>query len=68
VIELRVRELGTDDPDANFCENYACGSPRNDSQYCNEEVMKMFDRQSQELDPKKRLDQVIAEDVSKLGH
>jgi peptide/nickel transport system substrate-binding protein len=59
-IGANLTGLGTDDPDANFYENYACGSPRNYSQYCNEEVMKMFDRQSQELDPKKRLDQVIA--------
>src|SRR5438093_4960997 len=47
--------VGPDDPDAHYYENYACGSPRNYSQYCNEEVMKMFDAQSQELDPKKRL-------------
>ena len=59
-IGANLTGLGTDDPDANFYENYACGSPRNYSQYCNEEVMKMFDRQSQELDPKKRLEQVIA--------
>ncbi len=59
-IGANLTGLGTDDPDANFYENYACASPRNYSQYCNEEVMKMFDRQSQELDPKKRLEQVIA--------
>ena len=59
-IGANLTGLGTDDPDANFYENYACGSPRNYSQYCNEEVMKMFDRQSQELDPKKRLEQVVA--------
>ena len=47
--------LGVDDPDGNFYENYACGSPRNYSQYCNEDLMKMVDQQSQELDPKKRL-------------
>jgi len=52
--------LGTEDPDANFYENYACGSPRNYSQYCSEDVMKLFERQSQELDPKKRLEQVVA--------
>jgi peptide/nickel transport system substrate-binding protein len=51
--------LGTDDPDANFYENYACGSPRNYSQYCSEEMMKAFERQSQELDIKKRVAQVI---------
>jgi len=58
-IGANLTGLGTDDPDANFYENYACGSPRNYSQYCSEEIMKLFDRQSQELDPKKRLDLVI---------
>ena len=58
-IGANLTGLGTDDPDANFYENYACGSPRNYSQYCSEEVMKMFDRQSQELDPKKRLAMVV---------
>jgi peptide/nickel transport system substrate-binding protein len=58
-IGANLTGLGTDDPDANFYENYACGSPRNYSQYCSEDVMKMFDRQSQELDPKKRLAMVI---------
>ena len=58
-IGANLTGLGTDDPDANFYENYACGSPRNYSQYCSEEVMKMFDRQSQELDPKKRLALVV---------
>jgi peptide/nickel transport system substrate-binding protein len=47
--------IGPDDPDANFYENYACGSPRNYTGYCSEEVMKLIDAQSQELDPKKRL-------------
>ena len=47
--------IGPDDPDANFYENYACGSPRNYSDYCSEQVMSMIDRQSQELDAKKRL-------------
>jgi peptide/nickel transport system substrate-binding protein len=59
-IGANLTGLGTPDPDANFYENYACGSPRNYSQYCSEEVMKLFDRQSQELDPRKRLEQVVA--------
>ncbi len=59
-IGANLTGVGTDDPDANFFENYACGSPRNYSQYCSESVMKAFDRQSQELDPKKRLEMVIA--------
>ncbi|HZS32187.1 MAG TPA: ABC transporter substrate-binding protein [Methylomirabilota bacterium] len=50
--------IGPDDPDANFYENFACGSPRNYSFYCNEQVMQMVNQQSQELDPKKRLLQV----------
>jgi peptide/nickel transport system substrate-binding protein len=54
-IGANLTGTGPDDPDATYYENYACGSPRNYSQYCNEEVMKMFDAQSQELDPKKRL-------------
>jgi peptide/nickel transport system substrate-binding protein len=59
-IGANLTGLGTEDPDANFYENYACGSPRNYSLYCNEEVMKLVDRQSQELDPKKRQEMVIA--------
>jgi peptide/nickel transport system substrate-binding protein len=47
--------IGPDDPDANFYENYACGSPRNYTDYCDEQVMKLIDQQSQEVDPKKRL-------------
>jgi peptide/nickel transport system substrate-binding protein len=54
-IGANLTGIGPDDPDANFFENYACGSPRNYSQYCSEEVMKLVDQQSQELDPKKRL-------------
>ena len=54
-IGANLTGIGPDDPDANFYENYACGSPRNYSQYCSEEVMKMIEQQSQELDPKKRL-------------
>jgi peptide/nickel transport system substrate-binding protein len=58
-IGANLTGLGTDDPDANFYENYGCGSPRNYSGYCSEEVTKLFDRQSQELDPKKRLAMVV---------
>src|SRR5258705_10414244 len=59
-IGANLTGLGIDDPDANFYENYACGSPRNYSQYCNEQVGKMIDQQSQELNPQKRLEMVIA--------
>ena len=44
-----------DDPDANFYENYGCGSPRNYPRYCDEEISRLIDQQSQELNPAKRL-------------
>ncbi len=54
-IGANLTGLGVDEPDANYNENYACGSPRNYSQYCNEEVMKLIEQQSQELNAQKRL-------------
>jgi peptide/nickel transport system substrate-binding protein len=45
---------GVDDPDQQFYENYACGSDRNYSGYCNPELDKEFDRQSAEADQEKR--------------
>jgi peptide/nickel transport system substrate-binding protein len=59
-IGANLTGLGVDDPDANFYENFACGSPRNYGFYCSEQVMKMIDQQSAELDPAKRLAQVVA--------
>ena len=50
---------GFDDPDAYFFENYKCGSSRNYSDYCNEEVDRLIDQQSQELDRAKRLRLVL---------
>ena len=45
---------GVDDPDQQFYENYGCGSERNYTGYCNPELQKMFDRQSEEADQEKR--------------
>jgi peptide/nickel transport system substrate-binding protein len=59
-IGANLTGIGADDPDANFYENFGCGSPRNYSHYCNEEVMKLVDQQSAELDPTKRLALVAA--------
>jgi peptide/nickel transport system substrate-binding protein len=59
-IAANLTGIGPDDPDANFYENFACGSPRNYSFYCNEQVMAQIQQQSQELDPKKRLAMVQA--------
>jgi peptide/nickel transport system substrate-binding protein len=54
-IGANLTGLGLDDPDASFYENYACGSPRNYGDYCDETVMRLIDEQSQELDPAKRM-------------
>ena len=43
-----------DDPDQNFYENYACGSPRNFTQYCNKELEPLFDQQSRETNVEAR--------------
>jgi peptide/nickel transport system substrate-binding protein len=54
-IGANLTGLGVDDPDANFYENYACGSPRNYGDYCNEELGRLIEQQSQEIDQTKRL-------------
>ena len=46
--------IGSDEPDANFYENFVCGSPRNYSQYCNPDVDRMINEQSQMLAQVKR--------------
>jgi peptide/nickel transport system substrate-binding protein len=43
-----------DDPDAYFFENYKCGASRNYTNYCNDEVDRLIDLQSQEMDREKR--------------
>jgi len=62
---------GVDDPDQQFYENYACGSPRNYSGYCNPEIDKKFDEQSKEADQEKRkklvwdIDKKLQEDAAR---
>jgi peptide/nickel transport system substrate-binding protein len=53
-IAANLTGLGVDDPDASFYENYVCGSPRNYTGYCNEDISRLIDQQSQETDPAKR--------------
>jgi peptide/nickel transport system substrate-binding protein len=43
-----------DDPDVYFYENYKCGTSRNYTDFCSEEVDRLIDLQSQELDRDKR--------------
>jgi peptide/nickel transport system substrate-binding protein len=45
---------GVDDPDQQFYENYACGSERNYTGYCNPELEKQFAQQSMEANQDKR--------------
>jgi peptide/nickel transport system substrate-binding protein len=45
---------GVDDPDQQLYENYACGSERNYTGYCNRELEQLFERQSKEPDQEKR--------------
>jgi peptide/nickel transport system substrate-binding protein len=56
---------GVDEPDILFYENYKCGSPRNYTDYCNEEVDRLIDQQSQELNVQKRR-QVVGDIQRKL--
>jgi peptide/nickel transport system substrate-binding protein len=53
-IGLNLTGGGVDDPDQQLYENYACGSPRNYTGYCNPELENLFDRQSIETETDKR--------------
>jgi peptide/nickel transport system substrate-binding protein len=53
-IGLNTTGNGVDDPDQNFYENFSCKSERNYTGYCNPEIEKLFDVQSQEADIEKR--------------
>jgi peptide/nickel transport system substrate-binding protein len=53
-IALNNTGSGVDDPDQQFYENYACGSQRNYSLYCNRELDKKFDEQSAMSDQEAR--------------
>ena len=59
-VAVNLTGIGPDDPDANFYENFKCGSARNYSDYCNAEIDSLIDKQSQTLDPKRRL-QIVNE-------
>src|SRR5437588_3840171 len=54
MVGLNNTGSGVDDPDQQFYENYACGSDRNYSGYCNAELNKKFDEQSALSDQDKR--------------
>ena len=70
-IGTNVSETAVDDPDQMFYENYACGSDRNYTGYCDKRVDEMIDRQSTEADPDKRrqmvweIERELARDASR---
>jgi peptide/nickel transport system substrate-binding protein len=57
-VGVNLTGIGPDDPDANFYENFRCGSVRNYPDFCSQEVDSLIERQSQVLDQKKRLELV----------
>jgi len=70
-IGANLTASGVDDPDQQFYENYACGSERNYTGYCNAELQKLFEAQSIEADQQKRkslvweIDKKLQEDVAR---
>ena len=70
-VGLNLTGNGIDDPDQAFYENYACGSERNYTHYCNKELETLFDKQSVETDVEKRrkmvwdIDKELQEDVAR---
>jgi peptide/nickel transport system substrate-binding protein len=68
---LNLTGNAVDDPDQSFYENYSCGSERNYTNYCNKDIEKLFDVQSQETDLAKRrklvwdIDKKLQEDVAR---
>ncbi len=50
--------VATDEPDQNFSEYYACGSPRNYTGYCSPELDQLVTKQSMERDVEARRRQV----------
>jgi peptide/nickel transport system substrate-binding protein len=70
-VGLNLTAAALDDPDVNLYENYACGSERNYTKYCNPEVEKLIDQQSRETDLAKRrslvweVEKKLAEDVAR---
>ena len=68
---LNLTGNAVDEPDQSFYENYACGSERNYTNYCNKDIEKLFDQQSEETNVDKRkklvweIDRKLQEDVAR---
>lgn len=70
-VGLNLTGVGVDDPDAALFENYACGSQRNYTGYCNEDMMALFKKQAGMSDQAARkklvweIDAKLQEDVAR---
>jgi len=53
-LAIAVSGIGLDEPDAVLVENFTCHSVRNYIGYCNEQIGALIDKQSQEIDARKR--------------
>jgi peptide/nickel transport system substrate-binding protein len=56
-VGMNIMGVGIDDPDVNFFENYACGSQRNYTGYCNKELQTLFEKQAgmTDMDERRKL-------------
>jgi ABC-type oligopeptide transport system substrate-binding subunit len=66
-VELTGITSGVYDPDQQLYENYACGSERNYSGYCDRDTEQLIDRQSREADQEKRRTIFSARSASRLA-
>ncbi len=71
IVGLNLTGSGVDDPDQQFFENYACGSQRNYTNYCNPELDALVMKQSSEsnLEARKKMvweiDRRLQEDLAR---
>ena len=71
MVGMNLTGMAVDDPDVALFENYACGSQRNYTGYCNEELMTLFKKQSSLTDQNARkklvweIDAKLQEDVAR---
>ena len=71
MVGLNLTGIGVDDPDANLYENYSCGSQRNYTGYCKEEMEALFEKQSMMTDQEERkklvweIDKKLQEDAAR---
>ncbi len=71
IIGLNLTGSGVDDPDQQFFENYACGSQRNYTNYCDQGIEALMVKQSAEADIEKRkpivweIDRRLQEDLAR---